>query len=164
MDFDKITELLDNIDPEKWMPNLENLVGDMEIFVNILVLVAPLLLVLLGFIYFFLPPAEANHSIGYQFFWGKSSVDAWRFMQKIAGGVFCVLGLVLTIVMLILNKNLTDMEAVDMVFQAGQYLIWELVAVLVACLLIDLVMLVIFNFKGKRRQYYWVKKLFQKEK
>ena len=164
MDFDKIKEFLDNIDPEKWMPNLETLLGNMEICVNILVLVAPLLLVLLGFIYFFMPPAEANHSIGYQFFWGKSSVDAWRFMQKIAGGVFCVLGLVLTIVMLILNKNLADMEAVDMVFQAGQYLIWELIAVLAACLLIDLTMLVLYNFRGKRRQFYWFKRAFQKEK
>lgn len=164
MDFDKIKELLDNIDPEKWMPNLESLLGDMELFVNILVLAAPLILVFLGFIYFFLPPSEANHSVGYQFFWGKSSVDAWRFMQKLAGGVFCVLGLVLTIVMLILNKNLADMEAVDMVFRAGQYIIWELIAVISACLLIDFVMLALYNFKGKRRQYYWIKKLLRKEK
>lgn len=164
MDFDKIKTFLDEFNPEKWMPNLQNLVGDMEMFVNILVLVAPLILVFLGFIYFFLPPKEANHSFGYQFFWGKSSIDAWRFMQKVAGGAFCVLGLTLTITMLILNKNLTGMEAVDMVFQAGQYLIWELIAVVAVCVLVDLVMLFVFNFRGKRRQYRWIRKLFQKEK
>lgn len=163
MDFDKIKTFFDEIDPEKWMPNLQNLVGDMEMFVNILVLIAPLILVFLGFVYFFLPPKEANHAFGYQFFWGKSSVDAWHFMQKVAGGVFCVLGLTLTITMLILNKNLVGMEAERMVYRAGQYLIWELIAVVAACVLIDLTVLFVYNFRGKRRQYRLIKKILKKE-
>lgn len=153
MDFKEITGFLDKLDPEKWMPNLESMMVNMEFFVSILVLLAPLVLFVLGVLYFFLPPREANHSFGYQFFWGKSSVEAWRFMQRVAGIVFGVVGLAMTVVMLILNGKLTALETMNMVYRAGEYLVWQLVAVAVSCIVIDIVMLVMFNYRGYRRGF-----------
>ena len=65
--------------------------------------------------------------------------------------------------MLSLNKNLVGMEAEHMVYRAGQYLIWELIAVVAACVLIDLTVLFVYNFRGKRRQYRLIKKILKKE-
>lgn len=153
MDFEWIKSLLDSFDPADLMPDLSSALGRLELYMRLLVLIAPLVLLAMGLVYFFLPPKEANHSLGYRFFWGMSSVEAWRFMQWIAGMVFGLLGIVLTIVMLILSGDFRGMETVDMVWKAGKYVLWELGLVAAACAGVDITMLVMFDRKGCRRPF-----------
>ena len=151
MDFDVIKEHLAAFDPSKLLPNLEPLMEKMQLYVVTLVLIAPLVLLVLGLIYFFLPPREANHSFGYQFFWGKSSVECWRFTQWVAGMVFGLLGIILTVSMLIISRGFQSLDTADMVQQVGTCIVWELILVAVACIVIDLIVLIRYNSKGFRR-------------
>ena len=81
----KIMDFLQNFDPSKILPNIAKLMTDAVVILRICVLAGPILLAVLGAVYFFLAPKEANHSVGYRFFWGMSSMEAWQFMQKLSG-------------------------------------------------------------------------------
>ena len=153
MDFKFIKDLLDTLDPASILPGLDGLLGKLDTVLRLAVLIAPLVLLILGLIYFFLPPKEANHSVGYQLFWGKSSVEAWRFTQWVAGMVFGGLGIILTIVMLILSAGFAGMETTAMVLYAGKCILWELGLVAAACLSIDLTVVICFDRKGVRRSF-----------
>ena len=69
-----------------------------------------MLLFLLGLVYLFLTPKEANHYIGYRCYFGMGSVNAWRFTQRLAGIVFGSLGLILGSVMLLTVASFRQME------------------------------------------------------
>ncbi len=153
MNFDFLKSLLDNFDPTAWLPKLESLMDRLHIIMRLAVLVAPLVLLVLGLIYFFLPPKEANHSLGYRFFWGMSSVESWRFTQWVAGIVFAVLGMILTVVMLIISGGFAGMQTMDMVWKAGKCILWELGLVAAACMGIDATVLIFYNSKGDRRPF-----------
>ena len=71
----KIMDFLQNFDPSKILPNIAKLMTDAVIILRICVLAGPILLAVLGAVYFFLAPKEANHSVGYRFFWGMT---AWK--------------------------------------------------------------------------------------
>ncbi len=153
MNFDFLKSLMDNFDPAKYMPKLEAVMDRLDLIMRLFVLAAPLVLLVLGLIYFFLPPKEANHSLGYRFFWGMSSVEAWRFMQWVAGMVFGVLGIVLTVVMLIISGGFKGMQTMDMVWAGGRCILWELGLVAAACLGIDATVMILFDSKGERRAF-----------
>ncbi len=153
MNLDFLKSLLDNFDPTAWLPKLESMMDRLHILMRLAVLIAPLVLLVLGLIYFFLPPKEANHSLGYRFFWGMSSVESWRFTQWVAGMVFAVLGMILTVVMLIISGSFAGMQTMDMVWKAGKCILWELGLVAAACMGIDVTVLIFYNSKGDRRPF-----------
>ncbi len=153
MNLDFFKSLLDNFDPANFLPKLESLVGRLDVIMRLTVLIAPLVLLVLGLLYFFLPAKEANYAFGYRFFWGMSSVEAWRLMQWIAGMVFGVLGVVLTIVMLIIGGGFKGKETMDMIWTAGKCVLWELGLVAAGCVGIDGTMLILFDRKGNRRPF-----------
>ena len=107
----KVMDFLQNFDPSKILPNIAKLMTDAVIILRICVLAGPILLAVLGAVYFFLAPKEANHSVGYRFFWGMSSMEAWQFMQKLSGMVWGALGIVLLVIMLIVSGRFGAMDA-----------------------------------------------------
>ena len=150
--MDIIKSLLSDFDPAALLPKLDTALGKVELVVRIAVMVGPLILLALGIWYFFLPPKEANHSVGYRFFWGMSSVESWRFTQKVAGIVWGLLGLTLAVVMFFVGSGFRDMEMMDMVTQAVKCIFWEIGLLAAACLAIDITVVVVFNSKGIRRR------------
>ena len=151
MDFDSVTKLLDDFDISKLLPNLGTMLGKVDLVLRIAVLLAPLVILALGLLYFLTPPKEANHSFGYRFYWGMSSVECWRFTQKLAGAVWSVLGFVMLLVMALLCSSFKGMEAMPMVERAVKFLFWELVIIAVSCVAIDVAVMVFFDSKGNRR-------------
>lgn len=151
MDFDSVTKLLDDFDLSKLLPNLGTMLGKVDFVLRIAVLLAPLVILGLGLLYFLTPPKEANHSFGYRFYWGMSSVECWRFTQKLAGAVWSVLGFVMLLVMALLCSSFKGMEAMPMVERAVKFLFWELAIIAVSCIAIDVTVMVFFDSKGNRR-------------
>ncbi len=151
MEFDSVTGFLDNFDISKLLPDLGTMLGKLDLVLRIGVLLAPLVILALGLLYFLTPPKEANHSFGYRFYWGMSSVESWRFTQKLAGAVWSVLGLVLLLVMALLCSSFKGMEAMPMVEKAVKYLFWELILIAISCVAIDVTVMVFFDSKGVRR-------------
>ena len=101
--------------------------------------------------YFFIPPKEANHSLGYRFYWGMGSVEAWQFTQRIAGVGWMGVGLLLTVIMLLVCNGFRGMDTPEIVSAAGTALIWELVIIALLCVAIDVVVALRFDKNGDVR-------------
>ena len=84
-----------NMDFTALVPNLNTMLGLIRFLLSLLLLAGPLALLILGFMYRFMAPPEANYKFGFRTYFGMGSVEAWRFSQRIAGIAFAALGLVL---------------------------------------------------------------------
>ena len=149
--MEALKSLLNDFDPAALMPDLSSFLGKLELIVRIAIIVAPLVLLGMGLLYFLVPPKEANYRLGYRCFWGMGSEIAWRFCQKLAGIVWSSLGLILTVVMAVLSLRLRGMAGAAMGIFAVKCLLWELGLVVVSILGINITMIVLFDVKGQRR-------------
>ena len=151
--MEAIKALTEGADLTKLLPDLSTFLGKVEALMRIAIMIAPLILLGLGLLYFLAAPKEANYKLGYRCFWGMSSVEAWQFTQKLAGIVWSILGFVLCIVMTVQSGKFQGMEADAMAYLAMKYLLVELVCVVVSILLINLTVFVCFNHKGILREF-----------
>lgn len=143
--------LLSDFDPAALLPQLDTMLGKVELLARIAVLIGPAILLVLGLWYLLLPPREANHTFGYRFFWGMSSVESWRFTQKVAGITWALLGLAMGGVMYFLTTGFRGKEMIDMLMLAVQCIFWELGFVAISCLFIDIFVVIKFDSKGISR-------------
>jgi uncharacterized membrane protein len=123
----------------------------MELLIRLAVMAGPLLVLIFGCIYFFMPPKEANHSLGYRFYWGMGSEYAWRFTQRLAGFVWMITGSLLTLIMFFVTVAVGGKDLAQMGYDAVVCLFWELGVIVVACLAIDVVVLLRYDRKGRVR-------------
>ena len=152
MSIESIKELMDSFDPAALLPELDTLTGKAELIARIALMAGPVVLLVLGLLYLFAAPKEANYSFGYRCFFGMGSVEAWRFTQRLAGMVLGGLGLILTVVMLIVCASFRGMEIMPMAEKAVVALIWQAGLSLAACLGINITATVLFNVAGERRR------------
>ena len=150
--MEAITKMFEKLDFSTLLPKMDTLMGKMEFFLRLAVLLGPAVLCLLGLCYLILPAKEANHRYGYRFYWGMSSIDVWRFTQRLGGAVLAVVGLGLTLFMAVYTVRLRNMEVMDMVWAAVRCALWEMGIVLVAHLGVDITVIACYNGKGERRR------------
>ena len=143
---------LGNIDLGALMPDLSTLLGWVELVLRLCVMAAPLLLLGFGLVFLLAPPKEANYGLGYRFWWGMSSLQAWQYTQRIAGMIWSGLGALLTIIMALLCTGLRDLEPMDMAWRAGVYMLWEIGLTAAACIAIDVLVIVRFDKDGYLRK------------
>lgn len=143
--------LIDGLDPTALLPDLEAVLARLADLVRIVMFLGPGALLIFGLIYLLLAPKEANHYVGFRCWWGMSSVEVWRFTQKLAGAVWTSMGLILGIVMFVLSKRYVELPQEEMLFKALGAIVWQIVTVLVSIVLINVVLIVMFNHKGDRR-------------
>ena len=151
MDIEALKSLLSDFDLTKFVPQLDSVIGWVEMLVRIAVMAGPVLMLGFGLLYLLMPPKEANYRLGYRFWWSMASLDAWQFTHHVAGMVFTTLGLVLTVVMSLICNGYRDIAPDVMVWSALKGLLWELGLTVVACLLIDILVIVFFDRRGFRR-------------
>ena len=152
--FEDIKVLMDNFDPAALLPDLTTVVGKVEFITRIAVMVGPVVLLVLGILYFFAAPKEANYRFGYRCYFGMGSEEAWRFTQRFAGLVWSVLGLVLTVVMLIITGSFGGNPIMDIIGKGAKCLLWEAGLILVSILGINLTAMLCYDRKGLRRRTY----------
>ena len=115
LDIESLKEMMDAFDPASLLPQLDSIFDKVELVCRIAVMAGPVVLLIMGLVYLFFTPKEANHYIGYRCYYGMGSVEAWRFTQRLAGLVFGGLGLILTAVMLFVTRGFVDMASMDLV-------------------------------------------------
>lgn len=152
--FEDIKVLMDNFDPAALLPDLTTVVGKVEFITRIAVMAGPVVLLVLGILYFFAAPKEANYRFGYRCYFGMGSEEAWRFTQRFAGLVWGVLGLVLTVVMLIITGSFAGNPIMDIIGKGAKCLLWEGGLILVSILGINLTAMLCYDRKGLRRRTY----------
>ena len=151
LDFESIKEFMDAFDPAALLPQLDTVFDKVSLVCRIAVMAGPVVLLVMGLIYLFFTPREANHYIGYRCYYGMGSVQAWRFTQRVAGIIFGALGLILTVVMLFVSGGFAGMAVMDMVWKAVTCLIWEAVLVVLATLAVNFTAFRVFDRNGEIR-------------
>ncbi len=152
IDVKAIKGMLDGLDPASLLPNIDGLVGKVQLICVIALLIAPIIMLAKGIGYLLLAPKEANYYLGYRTTFGMGSVSAWRKTQKLAGLVFGILGLALTVIMLLIAMTLSSREAMSMVWLTAKCLIWQGVLALLAIAAINLITMSRFDYNGSRRK------------
>ena len=151
--MDKIMDLMNNLgNLEKFIPKLDSLMGLVQWLISLAVRVGPVCILVLGLFYLFIPPKEANRTAGYRTYFGMGSILAWRFTQRLAGIVWGLLGLVLTLVMFSLTGKFAEGEISQILDLSARYLIWEGVLAAVSCVVINTIVMIRFTYSGDRRK------------
>lgn len=145
---------MDDFDIGKFLPEFDSFLAGLDIFIRICVMAGPLVVLGLGLYYLLAAPKEANHSAGYRFHYGMAKVKSWRFMQFLAGAVYSVVGLLLTVIMVILCIFLQRMSLMDMAIEAITLIGWQAGIILAATIGINVTMIVLFDSEGNRRQEF----------
>ena len=149
MDF--ITGLF-SMDFTALVPNLNTLLGLIRFLLALLLLAAPLSLLILGFMYRFMAPPEANYKFGFRTYFGMGSVEAWRFSQKIAGIAFGGLGLILLVIAIIVDLSFIGANTYRVASRAMVCLLWQLGLIGAVRLGIAILCAKFFTADGSRRQ------------
>ena len=150
--MDKLADDITNFEVESFLPQLDTVIGRIEFALRLAVMAAPLLILVLGLVYYFAPPEEANHKFGYRFYWGMGSVEAWQFTQRLAGVVWGGLGLVLSVVMLVVCIGFRGLDAMAMASAAVTCVVWELVLIGLACIAVNVVVAMRYDKDGNVRK------------
>lgn len=150
--MDAIMNLLKEFDPAALLPDISSIVGIMQVFARILILIIPLLLGGLGAAYYFKPIKEANHIFGYRTYFGMGSVDAWKYTQRLAGFGYMVLGGALTLAMIIVNLCLIGAETLTLLTTAAICLIIELVLTGLGVLALNIFLAIRYDRDGYLRE------------
>ena len=143
-----LIDLINNFDPASYMPEIDSIVGWIQIITRICVLAAPVIMLVFGLSYLLLPPKEANHIAGYRFYFGMGSVEAWRFTQKLAGIVWSALGLILSVIMFLISGSFAAMDGSQMLDKAVVCILWEIGLMALACVAINVTLVVRYDRKG----------------
>ena len=151
MSIESLKTLLEDFDPAAFLPDLTSMFGKIELILRFLVVTGPVVMLVMGLVYFFLSPKEANHTFGYRTWFGMGSVEAWNFTQKLAGLVWGGLGLILTVIMLLIVNRYRLMDMESMLWSAVRCLLWEAGLALVALLGVNITVTVLFDWNGYRR-------------
>ena len=152
MTKEDLTSLLEGADLSKLLPELDGIVDKMVPIMKVALLAGPVIFLILGLLYLFATPKEANYKFGYRCYFGMGSVRAWRYTQRLAGLVFTGVGLILSLVMLLVTGKFGQMDVMDMLWKAMKCGIWEAVIIGISCLLVNLVVMFYFDAKGNIRR------------
>jgi len=150
--IDKLVGLVDQLDPTAIVPDLTSVIGWIEAAARLLVVAGPITLLVLGLWYLFAPPKEANHHVGYRFWFGMGSVEAWRFTQRLAGLCWTGLGGLLTLIMGIISLTFNGENADTMISTALSCVIWEAVLIALCCIAIDVLVFLRYDKNGNPKK------------
>ena len=151
LDIEAMKAFLDGMDPAALLPDLSKIFDSLVPICRIAILIGPVVILLLGLSYLFLTPKEANYYLGYRCYFGMGSEYAWRFTQRLAGGLFTVTGLVLTVVMFAISVSFPYLPLTDMAWKAASCLVVELAAAVLLVLTVNLSAAFHFDRKGRHR-------------
>ena len=152
MTIEDFKGLMDGFEPASLLPELEPILGKLAMIARIAVLVGPAMLLVMGLLYFFASPKEANYYFGYRCYYGMGSVEAWQFTQSLAGIVWCALGLIFGIVMLAISGKFPQLETMDLLWKAAYCVLWEAGITALACIGINTVVAIRYDSKGIPRR------------
>ena len=153
--LEKLIAIFEGFDVEKigsLLPSAESLMNSLSKWLVLLVLVGPLLMLGFGLYYWFFAPKEANHSMGFRFFYAMSRVEVWQHTQRLAGMAYTGLGGILFVVMGIICLFFGKMNPPDLVLLAFKCLIWEVVLVIIVTLAVDILIVLLYDGEGEPRQ------------
>ena len=152
MNLDAIKEFLSGSETAlPAVPDAGTVVDKILPIAKVLVVAGPVIMLILGLLYLFAAPREANHHFGYRCYFGMGSEQAWRFTQRIAGIVWTALGAVMTLAMLIVTARFPGLDVLEMLTSAVTSVVVEALVLLVATIIIRIIVAARYDRHGERR-------------
>ena len=133
----KLFDLLKEFDIAKLLPEMTKFESQLAGWMRFFLLIGPIVIAALGAIYFYIPPDEANHALGYRSKWSMQSVANWQYAQKVAGMTYMILGGGLFVLMLILAFLLGLMDPLAMAVTTVVCLLIQVILILGANIFIE---------------------------
>ena len=153
MNLDAIKEFLSGSETAlPAVPDAGTLVDKILPIARILVVAGPVIMLILGLLYLFAAPREANHHFGYRCYFGMGSEQAWRFTQRIAGVIWTALGAVMTLAMLIVTARFPGQDVREMLTTAATCVVVEALVLLAATIAIRITVAACYDRHGERRR------------
>ena len=149
-----LQQLLDGFDFASLIPHVEDILSIVAPTAKVLMLLGSFVMLAYGLYCLMLSPKEATYLAGYRFRWGMGSVQAWRFMQRFAGVIFTVLGLLCAIYMALHTRDVDDLSLMDLLATSIYYSLLQAGVALCGCLLTNFAVFLRYDLKGNRR-YTW---------
>ena len=151
MSLDSVKELLSGFESLPQLPDPGTLVGYVETIARVLVIAGPVVMIILGLLYLFAAPSEANHHFGYRCYFGMGSEQAWRYTQRIAGITWTALGTVMTLVVLVVSRRFAEQGTLDMLTTAAGCVLAEAGVLVLASIVIRTIVAARYDRHGERR-------------
>ena len=151
MTIENIKQLMDGIDIAALLPDIMDIMNGIALLTQIALFLAPLILLGLGLYYFLLSPKEANFTTGYRCYYGMGSEEAWRFTQRLAGVIWTLAGITLTLGVVLLRYRFAAMDLIQLMWTAIFCLLLQGAIVLVLRALIHFIVLLRYDRKGNKR-------------
>lgn len=155
MNIENIKQLMDNLDIAALLPDIMEVMNGIVLLARIALFATPLILLGFGLYYFLISPREANYTSGYRCYWGMGSEEAWRYTQKLAGVLWTLAGVTMTLGVVLLSYRFPAMEPTDVLWKIISCLVFQGAIVLILRVLIYVIVMFRFDRKGNRR-YTWV--------
>lgn len=152
MSIEDFKGMMDGFDPAALLPNLDSVLDKVAPIARIAVLIGPAAMLIMGLVYLFLSPKEANYYLGYRCYYGMGSVEAWQFTQRLAGIVWSATGLVLGIVMLVISAGFGALETEALLWRAVYCVAAEAGLVLAAWIGVNVAVAARFDGRGDIRK------------
>ena len=152
MTIEDFKGLMDGFEPATLLPELDPILGKLALLARVAVLIGPVMLLVMGLLYFFASPREANYRFGYRCYYGMGSIEAWQFTQSLAGIVWSALGLIFGIVMLLISAKFPQLETMDLLWRAVYCVGWEAGLTALACIGVNTVVAVRYDSRGNPRR------------
>ena len=150
--LEKVTGIFAGLENGPASPDTGALIEKATTIAKVLVIAGPVIMLVLGLLYLFAAPKEANHHFGYRCYFGMGSEQAWRFTQRMAGITWIALGSIMTVAMLIVTGRFPGQDVLEMLTTAGTCVVVEALVLLVATLVIRITVAAVFNRHGERRR------------
>ena len=151
MTIENIKQLMDGLDIAALLPDIMDIMNGIALLAQIALFLAPLILLGLGLYYFLLSPKEANFTTGYRCYYGMGSEEAWRFTQRLAGVIWTLAGITMTLGVVLLRYRFAALDLSQLMWTAIFCLLLQGAIVLVLRALIHFIVLLRYDRKGNKR-------------
>ena len=149
--LEKVTSIFAALENGPASPDTGALIEKSTAIAKVLVIAGPVIMLILGLLYLFAAPREANHHFGYRCYFGMGSEQAWRFTQRIAGYTWIVLGSIMTVAMLIVTGRFPGQDVLEMLTTAATCVVVEALVLLTATIIIRIIVAARYDRHGERR-------------
>jgi uncharacterized membrane protein len=151
MTIENIKQLMDGLDIAALLPDIMEIMNGIALLTQIALFLVPLILLGFGLYYFLLSPKEANFITGYRCYYGMGSEEAWRFTQRLAGVIWILAGITMTLGVVLLRYRFAAMDLSQLMWTAIFCLLLQGAIVLVLRALIHFIVLLRYDRKGNKR-------------
>lgn len=150
--MDDLLSVFQDFDVTNFLPEPERYVSSLEGWTRFFVLVPPVIVLLLGLLYYFKPTPEANRKAGFRSIYSMGSVEAWQYSQRMAGLFYMIVGGALTVIMLIISLFFQGEKAIGMLTTALICVVIEVLIVLALHIFLNVLISRSYDKDGNRKQ------------